>query len=166
MKGPQAVSDCPQAVLARFRAERGQQGSARARAWRRRAAERHGVALHQPAVLPGPALEPAGPLGRSGAADSARLLRPRERGAGRGLQRLPREPVGRRRAGAQPRRAAHTVPARLRCANCACGDPGCGSRARTGVGRPQGPVLGAPHPDGLRAAGRGRGRSCSSDHVL
>lgn len=37
-------------------------------------AGRHGVALHQPPLLPGAALEPAGPLGRGGAADPAQLL--------------------------------------------------------------------------------------------
>ncbi|XP_058282785.1 MAP6 domain-containing protein 1 isoform X3 [Hylobates moloch] len=151
-------------------------GAARSAARRERGGERrgwHGVALYQPPVLPGAALEPAGPLRRGGAADPARLLGPRQRGAGPGRRRLAQGPASRGRPGFRPGRAAHSVPAGLRLVDGVRRAQGSAAGARTWSGRPQGQIFRAVlratcarRPRGLRAAHRRRGRGCSSDHVV
>ncbi|XP_057356456.1 MAP6 domain-containing protein 1 isoform X1 [Manis pentadactyla] len=132
----------------------------------RRAPGRHGVAVHQPPLLPGAALEPAGPLRRGGAADPAQLLGPRERGAGPGQRRLAQGPVPRRRPGPRPGRAAHSVPAGLRRVDGARGAQRCAAGARAWHGQPQGQAPRVPWPGHLRASHRRRGRGCSGDHVV
>lgn len=141
-------------------------GAARAPGAQRRARGRHGVALHQPPLLPGAALEPAGPLRRCGAADPAQLLRPRERGAGPRRRRLGQGPVPRRRPGSGAGRAAHSVPAGLRRVAGAGGTQRCAAGAPAGGGQPQRQIPRTRWPGDLRAPHRRRERGCSSDHVV
>lgn len=126
---------------------------------------RHGVALHQPPLLPGAALEPAGPLRRGSAADPAQLLGPRERGAGPRRRRFPQGPVPCRRPGPRPGRAAHSVPAGLRRVDGARGAQRCFAGARVRCGRPQEQAPRGPWPGCLRAPHRRRGLGCGN-HVL
>lgn len=126
---------------------------------------RHGVALYQPPLLPGAALEPAGPLRRGGAAHPARLFGPRERGAGPRRRRFPQGPVPCRRQGPWPGRATHSVPAGLRRVDGARGAQRCSAGARVECGRPQEQAPGSPWPGCLRAPHRRHGLGCG-DHIL
>lgn len=126
----------------------------------------HGVALHQPPLLPGAALEPAGPLRRGCATDPAQLLRTRERGAGPGRCHLTQGLVPRRLAGPRPGRAAYSVPAGLRRVDGAREAQRCNTGARVGSGRPQDQAPRALQPGGLRAPRRRRRCGCSGDHIV
>lgn len=130
-------------------------GAARARgAGRRAGAGWHGVALHQPPLLPGAALEPAGPLGRGGAADPAQLLGPRERGAGPGRRCLAHGRAPRRRPGPRPGRAAHSVPAGLLRVARAREAQRCDAGAQAEGRRPEGRPSRTPWRGDLRAPPR------------
>lgn len=126
---------------------------------------RHGVALHQPLMLPGAALEPAGPLRRGSAAHPAQLLGPRERGARCRRRRFPQGPVSCRHPGPRPGRAAHSVPAGLRRVDGPRGAQGCSAGAWVRCGRPQEQAPHGPWPGCLRAPYRRRGLGCG-DHVV
>lgn len=144
---------------------RGRRGPG-ARGAERQTPGRHGVALHQPPLLPGAALEPAGPLRRGRAADPAQLLGPRERGANPGRCSLAQRPISRRLPGPRPGRAAHSVPAGLRRMDGALGVQRCNAGTRTGSKQPQGQAPRNPRPGGLRAPHRRRGCGCSGDHII